>query len=477
MNAIETRLSQPMMRYLELTYQRTLVRHIGFAMLLAASASTLPSRAAAVSDPRRDPTVEAVARVLPAVVNIGTETVVRVRDPLAELFEDFWGRYYRRRPSASQYSLGSGVIIDETGYVLTNDHVTRRATRIWVKLSEEAGGGAYEAERVAGSNDSDVALLRILTEDDERFTAVTFAGDDDLLLGETVLALGNPFGLGGSVSRGILSSKSRRPEEEDAPLGIEDWLQTDAAINPGNSGGPLINLRGELIGINVAIHREGQGIGFAVPIKRVTEALAEIFSPELGRLWFGARVRPTGSQLKVESVEPDSPAAKAGLREGDLVRKINDREPRGFVEFIRELLTAGEEEEITLSYERDGRTRTARVRLVAEAEVFNAKLIKSKTGLSLQEMDRDLAARLGLWSTQGLLVAGVEPDSPADELGIEPGNVIFGFDGDAVDDVVTAAKLLRALSSGEKVELAVLIQARRGRMIVHQQVRADLEIR
>ena len=157
------------------------------------------------------------------------------------------------------------------------------------------------------------------------------AAVDDLLVGETVVAVGNAFGLGGSVSKGILSSKSRRPAGEEGPLGIEDWLQTDAAINPGNSGGPLINLKGELIGLSVAVYREGQGIGFAIPIKRVSEALMAILSPESERLWFGARLRPAGSELTVAAVELGSPAEQAGLRGGDQVVRIAGENPLGIV--------------------------------------------------------------------------------------------------------------------------------------------------
>lgn len=428
-------------------------------------------------DPRRDASVEAVARVMPAVVNIGTETLVEVRDPLADLFEEFWGPMYRRRPPTAQYSLGSGVIIDESGWVLTNDHVTRRANRIWVKLSEELGGRTYEAERVAGSSRSDVALLRIMAEPGERFVAARFADEDDLLLGETVLALGNPFGLGGSVSRGILSSKSRRPPEDGAPLWIEDWLQTDAAINPGNSGGPLINLRGEVIGINVAVYRQGQGIGFAIPVKRVTEALADLFSPESRRLWFGARVRPAGAALRVGVVEPGSPAAAAGLEEGDLIRQINGRRPEGLIEFVRELMMLGDEEEVRLGYEREGVLREARVRLVREEEVFNARLIKDRTGLSVQELTRELAGQLGLRTTQGLLVAGVDPDSPAERLGIRRGTVIERIDGRAPDDVAAAAKQLYGKAAGETVQLVMLIQTRRGGMLLQQRVGGELRLR
>lgn len=473
LNAMEAGLSEEMMRSKEFVgreWRRSAALTVGVALAACALAAT-------EHDPRRDATVEAVAKVMPAVVNLGTETIVRVRDPLADLFEEFWGPYYRRRPPSAQYSLGSGVIIDETGYILTNDHVTRRASRIWVKLSEEAGGKTYEVERVAGSQESDVALLRIIAEPDERFTAVKFAADDDLSLGETVIALGNPFGLGGSVSRGILSSKSRRPPQENSPLGLEDWLQTDAAINPGNSGGPLINLRGELIGLNVAIFSEGQGIGFAIPVKRVAEALADIFSPAIGRMWFGASVRPAGSGVAVAQVEPESPAAKAGLREGDLITEVKGRPIKGFIEFTKELLASGADRDIKLVYERDGTQRETSARLLAEAEVFNERLIKEKTGLSLQELTRDLAWRLGLWGADGLLVAGVDKDSPADELGIKPGSLIIGLNGEPVNDIVAAARLLHGTKEGDEVRVVLLIQRRGAGMIFHERRGGDLKVR
>src|SRR5436189_3046767 len=269
------------------------------------------------TDVRRDATVDASQRVMPAVVNVATETVIQVNDPIEQMFRDFFDPYYRRRPPNTQRSLGSGVIIDEEGYVLTNFHVVNRASRVWVKLYD---GREYECEKISETSLTDVALLKIRGKENEKFSAVKFAQDDDLLLGETVLALGNPFGLGGSVSRGILSSKSRRPPIENEPLDVMDWLQTDAAINPGNSGGPLVNLRGELIGVNVAIYREGQGIGFAIPIKRIASAVSEIYSPEgLESMWFGARVRPGTSPLQIVSVQLESPAGKAGLKAGDRI--------------------------------------------------------------------------------------------------------------------------------------------------------------
>src|SRR4051812_12484768 len=264
-----------------------------------------PEIKAAESDARRDLTVDAVQRVMPCVVNIATETVVPIRDPMENLFREFFDPYHRSRPPNAQYSLGSGVIIDEEGFVLTNFHVVGHASRVWVKLSD---GREYEADKLAGTSATDVALVKIRTSKGEKFNAVRFAADDDLLLGETVLALGNPFGLGGSVTRGILSSKSRRPATGNEPLDVNDWLQTDAAINPGNSGGPLINIHGDLIGLNVAVYKEGQGIGFAIPVSQVSEALASFFSPEVRHLlWFGARLKAAPAQLTVADVQPNGP--------------------------------------------------------------------------------------------------------------------------------------------------------------------------
>ena len=429
-------------------------------------------------DARRDAVVEAVARVMPSVVNIGTETIVAVRDPFEALLQEFWGPYYRRRPPETRlYSLGSGVVIDESGYVLTNDHVVRRASRVWVKLTDEAGGGEYEATPIAGTTRGDVALLKINLKPGQKLKAVRFAADDDLLLGETVLALGNPFGLGGSVSRGILSSKSRRPPVENAPMDIADWLQTDAAVNPGNSGGPLINLRGELIGINVAVYREAQGIGFAIPIKRVSEALADIFSPELKQWWFGARVKPAGRWLTVAAVERGSPAERAGLKAGDLVVAVNGRPPRGFIEFIQELMAAEDKRDTALAVQRGEARPNLTVRLARMTTVFNASLVKQKLGVSLQEISLELAERLGLASTDGLLVAGVERGSPADAVGLERGHVILGIAGQAVEDVVSAAKILYGKKKGDRVSLQVLAQRRQGPLLRTQRVDVEVVVR
>lgn len=430
---------------------------------------------AAESDVRRDATVDAVQRVMPSVVNIATEEVVPMRDPVENLFRDFFDPYYRRRQPNTQYSLGSGVIIDEEGYVLTNFHVVGRARRVWVKLHD---GREFEAEKIAVSSSTDMALIRIRAKDGEKFTAVRLAADDDLLLGETVLALGNPFGLGGSVSKGILSSKTRRPPTEGEPLDVPDWLQTDAAINPGNSGGPLINLRGELIGINVAVLNQGQGIGFAIPVKRVSEKLAEIYSPEgMDGMWFGARVRPGSRPLQVASVQNDSPAGKAGLKPGDLILQINGRTPRGFIDFTAGLREAGEQRDLTLSIQRGNDRRTITIRQVPERTFFNAELVRRKLGVTLQALTPELANGIGLFRTEGLYVAGIDRGSPAAAAEMQRGMVITGIDGQTTDDVVGAAKKLHGKAKGDKVRLDLVIPVRRGGFIRFNQGYVDLTVR
>lgn len=424
---------------------------------------------AAEPDVRRDAVVAAVEKVLPAVVNLATETIVPISDPFEQLLREFWDPYHRRQ--TTRYSLGSAVIIDEEGYVLTNDHVVRRASRIWINLT--TGTNVYEAKLVGRDPKTDIALLKIQAPAGQKFTAIEFAEDDDLLLGETVLALGNPFGLGGSVSRGILSSKNRMVPQASDQLDVPNWLQTDASINPGNSGGPLVNLRGQLIGLNVAILREAQGIGFAIPVKRINEALAEILSPEtMNQLWFGAQVRAGVPVLRVLTVDPDSPAARAGLRQGDRILQVNGRVPRGLVEFNR-LLTANPARASILLVERDGSRRTLSVRLRPETEVFNAELIQRKLGVSLQELTPALAAALGLNTTDGFVVAGVDRDN----LGLQPGMLVTAIDGQRPADLTAAAKLIHKRQKGEKVRLAVMLQQRFGRSMILRQGVAEVEVR
>lgn len=424
------------------------------------------------TDIRRDAVVEAVEKVNNAVVNINTLERIRVRDQ----FDTFFGMFYGPEHDADRASLGSGVIVDENGYILSNNHVVQRATQIQVVI----GTNNYKAELIAASPTVDVALLKIVKRrPDEKFHAVKFARDDDVLLGQTVIALGNPFGLGFSVSRGILSSTTRRPETDQGPLDYKDWLQTDAAINPGNSGGALIDLRGELIGLNVAVFRKenAQGIGFAIPIRRVAEALSTILTAEESNqpLWFGAKITPSAGALRVSTVETGSPAEKAGLRKGDIILKIGEKSPRNFIEFIVEFLSYTEKQTVetprnmALLVQRGREQIPMTLRLVTSKSVFNAELIRKKTGAILHEIPADLQHYLGLPTDEGFIVAGVDANSPAEQIGLERGFLIHKIDEESPPNIVEAAKLFYKKKPGEVARLAVTaIRGQSGNLQIRQ---------
>jgi serine protease Do len=410
----------------------------------------LPPTQAAV-ETRRDETVRAVERVMPSVVNISSKTLIRQRGFLFDWWRDNWKPFYQDLPP--QYSVGSGVIIDEDGYIVTNAHVVEDASEIVVTLADKR---SYPADLVVGTRKSDVALLKIRAKGGEKFVPVQFAADDDLLLGETVIALGNPFGLGGSVSRGILSSKTRRTSPQEGMLEIEDWIQTDAAINPGNSGGPLVNLDANLIGLNVAIFKEGQGIGFAIPVKRVAEALGEIFTPEAVReLWLGSQFKSTTNGIVVTDVTPDSPAEKAGLREGDIVGRVNGLVPKSVFMLNREIIAASDKREVQFQLRRGMSVRSASVRLQPEQTFFNAKIIKQKLGFGLRALAAQDLARLGIPS--GFIVTEIDEGSPADHAGFQQGLIVEGIEGQVADSLVTMAKMLHRKKRGETVKLRMIV--------------------
>jgi S1-C subfamily serine protease len=432
------------------------------------------------TDIRRDATVLAVEKAMPSVVNIATETIIHVRDPFEEIFRQFMYPYHGQQSAHPQYSLGSGVVIDEAGYLLTNNHVVQRADKIEVKFC--TGTNIYDASVVASDPKSDVALLKLKARPGEKFSAIHFAHEDDLLLGETVLAMGNPFGLGGSVSRGILSSKSRIIAKEGEPMDIPNWLQTDAPINFGNSGGPLVNLRGELIGINVAVLRNYQGqlaegIGFAIPIRRVLEALSDIFPTEFVKsLWFGARVKVGTTPLVITSVQPQSPAGKAGVRPGDAILQVNGRAPKSFIDFT-DLLVSNAAEKASLKVQRGAAQKEIEVRLVPEKEVFNAAMIRDRLGLNLEELTPEQAARYQVRVSDGYIITGVQADSPAAAAGLQGGILVTAIDGRTPQDLTAAAKELYAKKKGDRVVLDVVVRQHMGAYDLLRTVPVELAAR
>jgi S1-C subfamily serine protease len=410
-------------------------------------------------DIRRNATVEAIEKVMPCVVNIRTRTVVPVHDP----FEAFFRRFYGQQAADTTISIGSGVVIDDAGYLLTNDHVVRRADQIGVKFN--TGTNVYEATVVASDPIRDVALLKLKARPGEKFHAIKIARENDLLLGETVLALGNPYGLGGTVTRGILSSKSRNMPKKGVSLDVPNWLQTDAPINPGNSGGPLINLRGELIGLNVAVLNEVegqpvQGIGFAIPISLVDEALADILPSEYVKsYWFGARVKVGSTPLAIASVQPESPAGRAGLQAGDVILSVNGAAPKNFIDFSK-LIGENVTSPVDFSVQRGAARKFVSVKFVPEETFFNADLIRRKLGLSIEELGNDLAMRYRMNPADAFIITGVQENSPAARAGLQNGMLVTGFDGQTPEDVTAAAKMVYAKRKGETLKLGLAVLQR-----------------
>jgi serine protease Do len=424
------------------------------------------------NDVRRDATVRAVEKVMPGVVNIATSRIIRYQDFYDTILREFYGL---DRPEFRQQerlnSIGSGVIIDEEGFILTNLHVVRRAERTQVKLSN---GRVYDADLVANSPQTDVALLKIRSEAGEKFQAVKLAHDDDVILGETVLALGNPFGLGGSVSRGILSSKNRnlRPLDGGDSLNIQDWLQTDASINPGNSGGPLINLKGELIGLNVAVYKEGQGIGFAIPIKLVSSALSEFFSPELtDSLWFGAKLRHGTMPLEVTFVQSGSPAEKAGIRSGQQVLKVDGKPVKNLVDFSRHMSEV-KNQKVALEIQQGSAVETRTVQMIPFSEV-----IRQKLGLTLTDTPPETAPKYNGNAGVGLWIQEVEKDSLAERAQLQPGLLLNRIDGQATGSHQAAASILSTKKPGDTVQLTITVSRRRGPYLELRQANVNVKVR
>ena len=297
---------------------------------------------------RESPVVRAVRKVSPAVVNISSSYEIRKRsNPFSgfgmnpffeEFFKDFFDpRFERRRKSTS---LGSGVVIDgKRGFILTNAHVIERAGKIKVVLQDER---EYEAKIVGADPDSDLAVLKIESEND--LPSVEMGSSEDLMIGETVIAIGNPFGFSHTVTTGVISAVNRSVRTKDKVF--LDFIQIDASINPGNSGGPLLNINGDLIGINTAIYAKAQGINFAIPINKAKKIISDLIQfGEVIQAWVGITVQKLDAELAsylkvpgkkgvmVQAVEPQSPARKAGLQEGDIILSIGKKKIAAAIDF------------------------------------------------------------------------------------------------------------------------------------------------
>ena len=407
---------------------------------------------------RRTPVVEAVEKVLPSVVNIGTEKLVKVQhsDPLqqfrGEMFDQFFREFYERQMPPQyrlSHSLGSGVIIDSHGYILTNFHVIERASKIQVTLAD---GRAYPAVFLAGDPINDLALIQVTPP--TPLKAVEFAKDDDTLLGETVITLGNPFGLGHSVTVGVLSAKNREARYGDKVL-YKDILQTDAAVNPGSSGGPLLNLDGQLIGLNVAIYQEAQNIGFAVPVKRARELLGQWLAPRLlKKASLGFEVAVRSGHLYVGQVAPGLKLPQGTLCAGDEIIAVNRNQVATLYDYHRALLPLLPSHLARMGVVQGGATNEVVVQMLALPKPDGVKLARELLGLELKPLSEIPGA--AVLARHGLAIMAAPENGPAQRAGLQPGLIverINNVDVATLDDVGVA---LENVTAGAAVPLGIV---------------------
>ncbi|MEO6325342.1 MAG: trypsin-like peptidase domain-containing protein [Thermoanaerobaculia bacterium] len=397
---------------------------------------------------RRSPIVSAVERIGPAVVNISAERLVRRRSTPFEEFFSF-GAPGRRERGYRTESLGSGVITDASGIVITNDHVISGASRIFVTTAD---GQELEAEVKGADADNDIAVLKV---EAKNLKAVRLGTTTDLMIGETVIAIGNPFGLSNTVTTGIVSAIHRTVQGE-AGRTYSDFLQTDAAINPGNSGGALVNVLGELIGINTAIVGGANTIGFAIPIDRVRRIADDLLRfGEVKPVWLGlrgttltsdsTRSSAKGVGLKVRSVYPDSPAEQGGIQVGDVVVSIDGRAIESREDFDTELAARGPGKPVALGVKRGVRERSVKTATARAPQDLGLEMLRRDVGLSVQQ------------ARTGLVVTAVVRESGADTKGIEKGDVLYAVNG---QKVATLEELNKAVQAGWGRAGLVLVVAR-----------------
>ncbi len=428
------------------------VRKIGTGLLVMAALvvfSAGPTEAAEESL-RRTPVVVAVEKVSPAVVNIAT--IVRERvSPFfqfsgEEFFKDFFPDFFSQELTRS--SLGSGLIIDGTkGYVVTNHHVVERASEIKVITADEK---EHKAKVVGSDPRSDLAVLQI--EKDQKLPEARLGNSDDLMIGETVIAIGNPFGLSHTVTTGVVSALDRSVRAEEQVY--RHFIQTDASINPGNSGGPLLNIEGEVIGINTAIYQKAQGIGFAIPANRVQRIVTELLRVGEVRLpWLGLEVQELTPELKrafqlsdrttgvlVSDVALDSPGARADLKRGDILLRLQNIALKEISDYRSALSEFTPGEQLSLTILRKGREKTVSIQPIVFPPERALDLVFRRTGIQVSDLDRKAMQKYGL--NGGVMIEKVRKDSEGGRIGLQPGDLILKVNDSPVTNLEEFKKVV-----------------------------------
>ena len=454
--------------------------------------ATAPQPAAAALPAGTPNFADLAARVVPAVVSIQVEQHIRMGGahgqgggPGGDPF-DFFRFFGQEMPREFENrGLGSGFVIEKEGLILTNQHVVEKADRIEVTFALPDGGQKTLAAKIVGqAPDYDVALIK--TEEDAKAEVTVGLGNSDAIrIGDWVMAVGNPFGLDHSVSVGIISAKDRRDVAPSGRKGLYDFLQTDASINPGNSGGPLINLQGQVIGINSAINAQGQGIGFAIPVNMVKDMLPTLrVGGKFVRSWLGIRIQPLTPELAqsygldaprgvlVAEVVPKGPADRGGLKDGDVVLTFEGKKLNRATDLSLLTATAGVGKTVTLVVWRDKQEKSLTVKLEASAVDADADADAdaesgarggrddNRTGLGLwvAEIPPALRQRLQMSARGGALVENIDPGSAAARAGLARGDVITEVDGATVPHARGFIKQVKGMPSGKVLRLRVTRQ-------------------
>jgi serine protease Do len=452
----------------KLFYRQPIVAALS-VLLFAVSFAAAPVMAA---EPPGPPSfADLAAKVKDSVVNISTTQVVE-GNPMTDFFgpNSPFGKFFGNQSPGKMpqermttHALGSGFVISSDGLILTNNHVVEKATEIKVKLAD---GKEYDAKIVGRDPKTDLALIK--TNPGTDFPKPVVLGDSDAMrVGDWVMAVGNPFGLGQTVTTGIISATGRI-------IGAgpyDDFLQTDAAINPGNSGGPLFNMNGEVIGINTAIVAQGQGIGFAIPINIAKALLPQLKTGKITRGWLGLMIQDLTPELAksfniketkgvlVSNVMPDSPAAKAGLEQGDVVVRFNGKAVENSRELSQMAAATTPNTPVKIDIIRNGTPKTIEVSvgtMPEEGQAAVPQAEKNKWGMTVQQLTPELAQHLGFDSSaKGVVISAVDPGSSADNGGLRPGDLIVEANRHKVEDIQDYQKAIKGVKPGENLLLLV----------------------
>jgi serine protease Do len=433
----------------------------------------------------------------PSVVNINTESTVKnVRprrrgapgggeDDDGSPFDDFFDRFFGGQGGGNgnsgpirERSLGSGVIVDSKGYIVTNRHVVEKADRIRVRLQDDAPGVLHDAKVIGTDQETDLAVIKI--DGDKPLPAAKLGNSDSMQVGDWVLAIGSPFGQVGSVTAGIVSAKGRNivPGRQ-----FQSFIQTDAAINPGNSGGPLVNMAGEVIGINTAILTDTNayaGVGFTLPSNTVVQVYNQLIGPEhrvsrgsIG-IMFNAQENPaiqrvygSGSGVTISDVTAGSPAEQAGLKVGDTVVSVDGHPVKNGDELVADIAARKPGSKVAVGFIRNGKKQEAAVTIADRAKLFAARLgddddqsddsspKESRLGLSVRSLTPELADRLDVVGGKGVVVDDVKPRSFAEDVGLGRGDVILEINKQPINSEADFNRVQGMLKTGEDVVFLV----------------------